>query len=387
MAKQFLSTEVREFVRIGDKVRVRPRGKRGIYVAEFWHNGKHQRRSLKTSRLDLARQRAVQIEAQLATGGPITAPAKPTVPTAYPLRASVQEYLDAKDAEGAKPKTCVKYRQWLLDSFVPFLEVHQMTNLDQVTPAMFDLYRNDRKRTQSEKSLYTGLTIVKQFFKWCSGGGRDYLSKNPLCRCKVKKPYTQPKFAPTPEQVNAILDAVVGERKKQIALAAFVGLRAQEIQMLAVRSIDLDAGWVRVVARDGWTPKTRQARKVPIHPRLAAMLGERTGEAAGGNGRPYFFCAPPSRRYPQGGHHMNVKELNEDLQKIAKKLGIPTGRKNDGLTLHALRHYFETQCVDSGVPQFVVDSWMGHVGQASMGRLYYGLTDKKNLSYIQSVKF
>ena len=55
--------------------------------------------------------------------------------------------------------------------------------------------------------------------------------------------------------------------------------------------------------------------------------------------------------------------------------------------LHSLRHFFETACVDSRIPQFVVDVWMGHAGHASMGRQYYGLSDAKSQRYMAKVKF
>src|SRR4051812_42436012 len=116
-------------------------------------------------------------------------------------------------------------------------------------------------------------------------------------------------------------------------------------------------------------PKTHEARKIPIHPRLAKILAAgkswsssaaAKAGAAAASSRPYFFCASPSPKFPSGGHHINTKHMNDDLQKLAKSLGIRVGRKNDGLVVHSLRHFFETQAVDAGVPQFVVDAWMGH---------------------------
>jgi integrase len=52
-----------------------------------------------------------------------------------------------------------------------------------------------------------------------------------------------------------------------------------------------------------------------------------------------------------------------------------------------LQSLLETQCVDSGIPQFVIDAWMGHTGKRSMGRTYYGLTDAKSQEYMGQVKF
>ena len=49
-------------------MRIRHRGKRGIYTAEFGHNGQHQKRSLRTADQRVARRRAVELEAELASG-------------------------------------------------------------------------------------------------------------------------------------------------------------------------------------------------------------------------------------------------------------------------------------------------------------------------------
>ena len=53
---------------------------------------------------------------------------------------------------------------------------------------------------------------------------------------------------------------------------------------------------------------------------------------------------------------------------------MPIGREA-GYTLHALRRFFETHCINSGVPQRAVDVWMGHRSDKSMGAIYYSLSD------------
>jgi integrase len=368
-------TDSSGFIRIGDKVQIRPRGKRGIYVAEFFHAGHHRRRSLKTARLDIARKRGIKLEADLA-GGEYKAR-----PCPMGLLEAQEQFIALKTGEAKKPKTIVKYREWV-SRFESFAAANDVRYLQQVTPELFEKFRTDLCNTQSPKSLYTGLVIVKSFFKFFSGGTRDVLTINPVARCKVNEPYVAPKFTPTLPQVNAILAAATGDRLLQYAVAAFSGVREEELAMLATSSVDLQGKWIHIVARDGWTPKTGRARKVPIHPRLAQILA---GVAT--TARPYYFCAPASKRYPAGDHHMNVRQVNEDIQAVAKGLGIPVGRKNNGLVFHSLRHYFETQCVDSGIPQFVIDAWTGHVGEESTGRTYYGLTDAKSQAYMTQVKF
>jgi integrase len=127
-------------------------------------------------------------------------------------------------------------------------------------------------------------------------------------------------------------------------------------------------------------PKTRQARRVPIHPRLMTELQSYAAKLS--KGRSYFFSDAAD-----GARPINVRTINVDVQLLAKAFGVPTGRGGNGMVLHSLRHYFETQAVDSGIPQFVVDSWMGHSGQSLMGRHYYGMTDEKSHAFMKRVNF
>jgi integrase len=152
--------------------------------------------------------------------------------------------------------------------------------------------------------------------------------------------------------------------------------------MLRPQDVDLRTGWIHVVGRDGWTPKTRRARKIPIHPRLKEILTEYVAILKKPPARTYFFSDKLN-----GSQPINLRTINVDLQAIAASVAIPVSRKDNGIVIHSLRHFFETQAVDSGVPQFVVDKWMGHGGAELMGRTYYGFNDQKSVEFMQQVKF
>ena len=77
------------------------------------------------------------------------------------------------------------------------------------------------------------------------------------------------------------------------------------------------------------------------------------GKAA--RSRPYFLSAPASKKYPAGDHPVDLRKLNVRFRRLARSLGIKTGRGEVGLVVHSLRHFFETRAVNSGVPQRVVD--------------------------------
>lgn len=87
----------------------------------------------------------------------------------------------------------------------------------------------------------------------------------------IEKPQIRVKGGPNLEQVETILQAATETRKTQFALLAFTGIRSGELQHLRVEDVDLDGKWIHIVSRPGAETKTRESRKVPIHPRLYAV--------------------------------------------------------------------------------------------------------------------
>ncbi len=374
MKSNTTETSKNEYIAIGEKVKMCRRGRRGVWTAHFHHNGQHRKRSLKTSNQEIARKRAILLEAELDTGDYVQRP------RAVGIEQAVEEYLSSKRGDGCRPKTMAKYTQWLTD-FKKFAAANDARYLGQISVKLYEQFRGSKAPDSAAKSMYTGLTIIRQFVGWVSGRGRNYLSNNPLIGVRMRKPAPTPAYAPSTDQVHRLLEGATGDRKLQYAILAMTGLRAGELVMLRPRDVDLDAGLIHVAAREGWTPKTGASRTIPIPPKLREML-----ETVPKTKRPYYFCAAPSPKYPEGGHQINQKHMLEDFQKLAKKLELPIGRKNGGIVIHSLRHYFKTTAIDSGIPNYVTDAWMGH-SDPSMGRQYYHLPAEKKHSYMQLVQF
>ena len=57
-----------ERIQVGQFTTVFRRGKKGTYTADFHHDGEHCRRSLRTSNLKVARQRAIELERESLDG-------------------------------------------------------------------------------------------------------------------------------------------------------------------------------------------------------------------------------------------------------------------------------------------------------------------------------
>jgi integrase len=362
----------RDRIPVGERVTIYSRGKRNIWTADFFENGRHQRQSLKTTNKKIAIRRALALESKLSSGT-----YQPPAP-ATRFSAAKQQYIAHLKAEGRAPKTIVRY-QGELDALERFCDQRGISRLSQVSPAIVDAYRADRRKTHHPKTVHHETMVFKQLLRWCET--RRLIAENPLRNYRVSKPISQPKPAPSLLQVQQILTAATAEQRVVFGCLAFTGMRVGELQHLREEDVDLTSGWIHIVSRPGAETKTKLSRRVPIHPVLVDLLrlwGRRKGQL--------YFSAPPSPKYAGGGHRISAKHANETFQRLACKLGMPVGREA-GYTLHALRRFFETFCVNSRVPQRAVDVWMGHRSDRSMGAVYYSISDSESQAMMANVRF
>lgn len=295
---------------------------------------------LATRNKKVAVQRAVQLDADL-TAGKFRTPPRPTT-----IEKAADEYIEFLKSEGRAGKTIVRYRGELR-GFRDFCQTQRITRLAQITVTLFDKYRADRKKIHLDRTVFHGSVVIKQWVKWCKR--REFLAENRLEDYRLEKPAIQPKGGPTLEEANGILQAAAEPRRTQYATLAFTGMRSAEMQHLLRADVDLKGNWVHIISRHGVETKTRESRKVPIHPRLRALL-----EARKKTNHKWFFTAGPSNKFPHGGHWVNPKRLNEDFLKTLRCLGIPAGRKKSGFTVHSLRHFFKTFCIMATMTVVVV---------------------------------
>ncbi len=365
-------TEPADRTRVGDRVTIYPRGKKGVYVADFWHDNVHRRVSLETTNKKAAVERATALAAELIRGSYRQAP-----PAADIAQVAADYELALKTDERAR-KTLVKYAG-VMKLFIEFLAAKHVTKLGQVTPGHFDAWRAGRRAERHAKTVYCEGVIVKQFFKWAKS--RKLLADDPLAAIRLNKPRQESKRGPSLAEVNAILAAAGEPLRTFLAALAFTGMRVGELQRLRVEDVDLAGGWVHIVSRTGAETKTRESRKVPIHPRLLAVLRAYPRPRSG-----WFFTAEVSDKHPTRGRPLSAKRINDRLARVLERLGLPAGRES-GFVAHSLRHFFETFAVNAGVPQRAVDSWLGHSSDKSMAAVYYRLLDEDSRRFMDRVPF
>jgi integrase len=352
--------------------RLVPRGKHKIYQLDYWHNGQHCRRSLKTRNQKIAAQHARKILDGLIDGEPQLS-IRPIF-----ITEAADQYIDYLTVEERRRKTTARYRG-MLAKFASFAAEQNVRHLHEITVRMVDAYRARTKLYLAAVSMHKEAVLLKSFLRWATS--RKLLRENPLEDVRYRCPPAVIHPAPTLPDVDRILAAARGARRAQLAILAFTGMRSGELRHLRGEDVDLQGNWIHIVSRPGAETKTGASRKLPIHPRLRPIL-----EALRPKKGRWLFEAPPSCRYPQGGHWINTKHLNEALQKILLRLELPAGR-GKGYTVHSLRHFFETMAVNAKVPQLVVDRWLGHQGAQTMAKVYYGHDDDVHQQFMTEVPF
>ena len=353
--------------RVGDVVTIYKRGQKGRYTAEFWFDGDHRRRSLGTTNRKIAVQRAVQLESELAGGA-----FKRRLPRITIAKAA-EQYLASLKTESRARRTLLRY-DGELRLFIADMSGRRVVYLDGVTPAHLDRYRARRRRALCDATLYHEGVVIKQLFKWALS--RGLISANPIANYKLTKPSSRPKPVPTLAQVSEILWCCSNRLAEQVLLLVCTGMRAGELQGIRKEDVDLQAGFLHVRRQIGGPTKTKDERKIPIHPCIRLFVDR----LVAADDHELLVTNLPSPRYPSGGQPINLRHLLERFKSAAKRAGY------EGFTLHSLRHAFNTVALNAGVPLPLVRRWMGH-SVASMSEHYYDASDEASLRFMDEVPF
>lgn len=212
-----------------------------------------------------------------------------------------------------------------------------------------DAYRRMRTDDKAaEKTKYTESVVLRQLVNFALS--RNMLADDPLKGLKLQKPKPTKQPCWTLEQVTTILAHSGDDVLPAFTLLAETGMRFGELAWLTWDDIDLAANILRVQPKEGWKPKTRDQRAVPLSPTAKRVL-----EALPRRWR-WVVTMPPSRSCPEHGRRWSERRLLAKLKLVLKTVQLP-GK------LHTFRHAFVSNAQLQGIPEAVVRKWAGHVDQ------------------------
>jgi integrase len=243
-----------------------------------------------------------------------------------------------------------------------FLARKGVKMLSGITPGLIEEFMTvvlDGRSPKTRKNYLTLLkTILNYAVKW------DVLEKNPLAQVRPPKIVKKFHFYSRIE-VARLIQAAQEPIKTAIILLVNTGLRRAELFNLRWRDVDLEAGKLLVWPYEGFTPKGKRPRSVPLN-RAAQNALERLCKS--GDGSEYVF-----RPYK------SMFSIYEKFSDLLAAQGM-TG------TLHDLRHTFASHLSMAGVSIPVIKEYLGHSDIATT-MIYAHLSPDHQHREIDKLKF
>jgi integrase/recombinase XerC len=205
-------------------------------------------------------------------------------------------------------------------------------------------------------SVARKLVALRSFYRFLVQEG--VIESNPIPRGRtfnIKVEKRLPTFLDRPE-VERLLDAPdastpLGLRDRAMMDVLYSsGVRLAEIQGLDVRSVDLDAGEVKVLGKG-----TRERMVLLGRPALRAL------ETYLASGRPKLALAAETALFVnRNGGRLSRRSVEKTVAKYAM-----VAATRPGVHPHTLRHTFATHLMDGGADLRVVQSLLGHSSPAT----------------------
>ena len=349
----------RDYERVGDLVRIFQRG--GTWYANYQYEGRQHRPSLHTRSKKEARRRAIRLEADLLNG---QRPNLAKVPT---LAAAIEKYLQFLRSEGRAKKTLDKYDS-VFRRLKELAAKRRVTKVSGVTLEIIDAYKNQRVDDEAaKKTIYTEVVVIRQLVNYALS--RKMITVDPLEGLKLKKPKPRRQPCWSREEMDRIVAAAEVPYRPVFVLLAETGMRIGEIKHLTWEDVDLGHSVLLVREKEGWKPKTGDARAVPISPTAREVLEGLPRRAR------WVFTAAASWRFPKGDQQVSERRLLAYLKRLLKRLGLKGH-------LHTFRHSFISHALTQGIPEAIVRQWVGHVDPEVL-KLYTHILDDASQAAMQ----
>jgi len=151
-----------------------------------------------------------------------------------------------------------------------------------------------------------------------------------------------------------------------VAFAAFTGARRSEIVRSQIEDWDFERGIVRIREKKGSRKKKTTFREITIHPKLEAIMKAWFKVHPGG----LFAIMLPANMANSRNKHPEPSPLTPDQAHDHLHRTLNGGKWKTLKGWHVLRHSFCSNCARRGVPDSIIDAWMGHRGDEAIKKRY-----------------
>jgi integrase len=324
--------------RVGQYVRIYFRG--ASWYANYQRDKQQHRESLKTDNKKVALRKAAQINAEI-TAGSWKAPI-----ARFTVIQVAESYIATCTSDGLKPSTLKKYGT-TVDRIVTLADLRRVDEVNGLDLSFMDAYRKMRSDAGiSPVTRHNECVVFRQLIRFAIS--RNMLATDTMKGLKLVRPIPAPQPCWTEEETGSILIAAPAELRPVFTILAETGMRVSELFWLTWDDIDLKSNKLWVRAKEGWSPKRRDRRWMPLSPdaRVAIESLPRKWK--------WVVTMPSSYAHTEPGRQWDRCRLLRGLKKILKPLGL-VGK------LHTFRHAFISRALLKNTPVALVREWVGHV--------------------------
>lgn len=219
------------------------------------------------------------------------------------------------------------------------------------------------KRT-SAATVNREIAALKAVFRQALAWGR--VQHSPAAGVSGLRETPQPPRLLEGDEIIRLLVAMPDQLRAAVGCAVYAGLRVREILRLRWADVDLKAGVLTVVSREGGMTKSGKTRKVPIGDDLAELLRQHPREL----GAKSVFPGVEGERH----------DIRTALRFAAKRANL------EKVGMHQLRHAFCSHALMAGVDPRTVQGWLGHADLRTTLRYAHVAPDHERES-IQRVQY
>jgi len=307
------------------------------------------------------------------------------------LRWLVEEFLKLYENSGFSPGTISVYRNLSKSLILPILGDHR---IDTLTAHDLDsLYRALSARGLGAARVRHAHSLLRRMLGQAVRWG--WLDKNVALLASPPAPNRSVASAPSPEELDMILEAAESENAQMVnffACCALTGARRGEVLALRWSDFALDAMVLTIARSVGYTPeagiyvkstKTHGVRRLGVDKTLEGVITSQMEMLRSVASQGFKHVADPFLFFnePDGSKPLFPAYPSKVFRRICDGLGLP-------YHLHQLRHFTATQLIGAGVDVRTVSGRLGHADASITLRVYshaLEVRDREAAEYMGSV--
>lgn len=338
----------------------------GMIFARLKIAGKQVRKSLKTSDLELAKRKLVELERNERAVADDRRRGKMLFGEA------LDEYLQTSKHDATLKSRTKAYDEQQVVALLKTWPGLRDIDIRRITQEDCEQWAARFAEVYSPSAYNHTISIVKHTFEKAIDQGVRH--DNPAR--KIKRQSERPKKLTLPTQeefaafVNEIESGGSGKSQPRADLVMFLtysGCRKMEAAHVTWADISFEPGILRIHGDPQSGTKNGESRPVPMIEEMRTLLTRLKSERP--NHKPTDYV-------------MTVRECQKAMNRAAELVGMKR------ITHHDLRHLFATRCTESGVDIPTVSRWLGHKDGGDLAMKTYGhLRDEHSLAMAQKVFF